>query len=103
MLIRMVQSPLPPRRASVNTTLVRDMSPSTNGTTNLPAVESFGRRGVEGSNFIDQLVASVVGGEGWRIDDDQEGGGEGTPTPNHLGYYTGRHSFEERVALQTPA
>ena len=26
------------------------------------AVESFGRLGVEGSNFIDQLAASVVGG-----------------------------------------
>ena len=37
-LITMVQPPLPPRRASVNTTLVRDMTlcPSTNGATNLP-------------------------------------------------------------------
>ena len=26
------------------------------------AVENFGRLGVEGSNFIDQLAASVVGG-----------------------------------------
>ena len=29
-------------------------------------------------------------------------GGEGTPAPNHLGDYTGRH-FEESLALQTPA
>ena len=35
-LITMVQLPLPPRRASVNTTLVRDMCPSTNGAINLP-------------------------------------------------------------------
>ena len=35
-VITMVQPPLSPRRASVNTTLVRDMCPSTNGTTNLP-------------------------------------------------------------------
>ena len=53
-LITMDQLPLPPRRASVNTTLVRDMCPSTNGAINLPlAVESFGRLGVEGSNFTD--------------------------------------------------
>ena len=30
------------------------------------AVESFGRLGVEGSNFIDQLAASVVGGRDGR-------------------------------------
>ena len=30
------------------------------------AVESFGRFGVEGSNFIDQLAASVVGGKDGR-------------------------------------
>ena len=66
------------------------------------AVESFGRLGVEGSNFMDQLAASVVWErDGWRVDD-KEGGGEGTPAPNHLGDYTGRH-FEESVALQTPA
>ena len=35
-LITMDQLPLPPRRASVNTTLVRDMCPSTNGAINLP-------------------------------------------------------------------
>ena len=35
-LMTMVQPPLPPRRASVNTTLVRDMCPSTNGVTHLP-------------------------------------------------------------------
>ena len=34
-LITMNQLPLPPRRASVNTTLVRDMCPSTNGAINL--------------------------------------------------------------------
>ena len=35
-LITMDQLPLPPRRASVNTTLVWDMCPSTNGAINLP-------------------------------------------------------------------
>ena len=35
-LITMDQLPLPPRCASVNTTLVRDMFPSTNGAINLP-------------------------------------------------------------------
>ena len=34
-LIKMDQLPLPPRRASFNTTLVRDMCPSTNGATNM--------------------------------------------------------------------
>ena len=34
-LITMVQPSLPPRRASVNTTLVRGMCPSTSGATNL--------------------------------------------------------------------
>ena len=32
------------------------------------AVESFGRLGVEGSKFIDQLAASVVGGQGRWVD-----------------------------------
>ena len=35
-LITMDQLPLPPRRASVDTTLVRDMCSSTNGVINLP-------------------------------------------------------------------
>ena len=35
-LITMDQLPLLPRGASVNTTLVRDMCPSTNGAINLP-------------------------------------------------------------------
>ena len=35
-LIVMGLLPPPPRRASANTTLVRDMRPSTNGVTNLP-------------------------------------------------------------------
>ena len=35
-LITMVQPPLPSRRASVNTTFIRDMCPSTNGATDLP-------------------------------------------------------------------
>ena len=35
-LITMDELPLPPRRASVNTTLVRDVCPLTNGATNLP-------------------------------------------------------------------
>ena len=35
-LITIDQLPLPPRRVNVNTTLVRDMCPSTNGATNLP-------------------------------------------------------------------
>ena len=35
-LVTTDQLRLPPRRASVNTTLVRDMSPSTNGAINLP-------------------------------------------------------------------
>ena len=37
------------------------------------AVESFERLGVEGSNFIDQLAASVVGRKGWRIDGEERG------------------------------
>ena len=35
-LIMMVQPLLPPRRASVNTTFIRDIYPFTNGATNLP-------------------------------------------------------------------
>ena len=35
-LITMVQPPLPSSSASVNTSLVRDIRPSTNGATNLP-------------------------------------------------------------------
>ena len=69
MLITMDQLPLSPWRASVNTTPIRDLCPSTNGAVNLPpclAVESFGRLGVEGSNFIDQLAASVGGGRDGR-------------------------------------
>ena len=65
-LIMMDQLPLLVRRASANTTLDRDMSPSTNGAINYLvstfAVESCGRLGVEGSYFIDQLATSVVGG-----------------------------------------
>ncbi|CAN0566661.1 unnamed protein product, partial [Laminaria digitata] len=70
------------------------------------AVESFGRLGVEGSKFIDQLAArlSVVGG--------RDGGSMGRKgvvkerllqivlvTTQQL---SGRH-FEDAVALQTPA
>ena len=51
-------------RCAQASTLVRDMCPSTNGGTKLAtlAVGSFGRLGVEGSNFIDKAAASVVGG-----------------------------------------
>ena len=59
-------------------------------------MESFGRLGVEGRNFIDQLAASVVGG-GWWIYG-EEGSGEGTPTPNYLIDHTGRH-FKEGGAV----
>ena len=65
------------------------------------AVESFGRLGVEGSAFINQLAASIRVGEGWRVDG-EEGGGEGTPYANHLGDHRG-HQFAEGVALQAPA
>ena len=62
------------------------------------AVESYGRLGVEGRNFIDQLGARVVGRGGWGVDG-KERGGKGTPAPNHLGGHTG-HYFEEGVTLQ---
>ena len=66
-LITMDQLPLPPRRARVNTTLVRDMSfDERSHKLATLAVESFGRLGVEGSNFIDQPAASVVGGRDGR-------------------------------------
>ena len=61
------------------------------------AVESFGRLGVEGSEFIDQLVACVVGGRGGG-----SMGRKGVPTPNRLGDYTGRH-LEEGIDFQTLA
>lgn len=63
-LVTIDQPPLPLRRASVNTKLVRGVHPLTNGATNVAAlaVESFRCLGVEGSNFMDdQLTASVVG------------------------------------------
>ena len=65
------------------------------------AAESFGRPGVEGSNFIDQLATSVVRGERWRIHG-KGGRSEGTPAPNRLGDRTGSH-FEEGVPHQEKA
>ena len=63
--IKMDQLPLPPRRASGKTTLVRDIHASfderSHKLATFLAVESFGRLGVESSKFIDQLAASVVG------------------------------------------
>ena len=64
-LIVMDQLPLPPRRASANTTHARPGHVSFDERSHklTPfAVERFGRLGVEGSYFIDQLAASVVGG-----------------------------------------
>ena len=47
-------------------------------------VESYGRHGVIGSNSIDHLAASVVGGwDGGSMT--TKGDDEGTPPPNHLG------------------
>ena len=66
------------------------------------AVESFGRLGVEGSKFIDQLAASVVGERGMVGRWEGKDYSEGTPTPNRLGDYTGRH-VEEGITIQTPA
>ena len=60
-------------------------------------MESFGRLGVEGSKFIDQLAACVVWGGGWWVDG-KENIGEGRPTPNRLGDYTGHH-FEEGITM----
>ena len=53
------------------------------------------------SNFIDQLAASALRGEQWRVDG-KEVGGEATSASNSFGDYTGRHS-EEGVALEAPA
>ena len=68
-------------------------------------VESFGRLGVEGSKFIDQLAASsrVVGGDGGSM------GRKGLVKErlllqiNRLGNYTGRHFEEAGITIQTPA
>ena len=90
-------------RAGVNTTtLVRDMS---NGATNLPLWRGgkfWTPRAIEGSNFIDQLAASVVGR--------REGGSmarKGVVKERLLRIVsvttqTGRH-FEEDVEIQAPA
>ena len=62
-LIMVDQLPLRPRRASANTTLDRDVSfDERSHKLTTFTVESFGRLGVEGSYFIDQQAASVVGG-----------------------------------------
>ena len=83
-------------------TIIRDACPLTNGVTNLPlAVENCGRLGVQGSKFIDKLAAGVVGERDGGVHG-MENNGEGTPTPNRIGDYTGRH-FAEGVALQAPA
>ena len=79
------------------------MCPSRSGSHKLTtfAVESFGRLGIKGSYFIDQLAANVVGGVGRRIDGKQ-GGVEGTPSTGLLSDHAGRH-FAEGVPLQAPA
>ena len=67
------------------------------------APESFGRLGVEGSYFIDQMAVSVVGG-GRRIDG-EEGGVDGTPLTDRLSDLsdnTGGH-FEASATLQATA
>ena len=61
----MEPQPKPPRRESVSTRLVRDTCPLTNAALNLPpylAVESFGRLGEEGYEFIDELATHAAGG-----------------------------------------
>ena len=79
------------------------------------AVESFGRLGVEGSYFIEQLAASVVGGrDGGPMATKgvlkerlfqiygEERGVEGTPLTDCLSDNTGGH-FEASVPLQATA
>ena len=62
-LTPMDQLPLPRKRASVNTTLVQDKCfDERSHKLAILEVESFERFGVEGSIYIDQLAASVVGG-----------------------------------------
>ena len=100
----MDQLPLLPRRANANTTLDRDMYMSFDEwghKLTTFAVESFGRLGVEGSYFIDQLAAKVVGGEGQKVDG-EEGGVEGMPVADRLSHHTGHH-FAEGVPLQATA
>ena len=61
----MDQLPLSPRRASANIYYARPGHVSFDERTHKLttfAVESFGSLGVEGSYFIDQLAANVVGG-----------------------------------------
>ena len=62
--ITMVQPPLPPRRASIKHYARPGHVPFDERSHKLATltVESFGCLGIEGSNFIDQLAASVVGG-----------------------------------------
>ena len=63
-LITMDQLPMPPRRASINTALVRDNVSFDERSHKLAAVavERFGHLGVEGSKFTDQLAVSLGGG-----------------------------------------
>ena len=101
--ITMVQPPLPPRRASVNTTtrssgtcILRRTEPQTCHFSGGKLWTPRGRR-----HQLHRPARSLRrGGEEWRVDDKE--GGEGPPAPYHLGDYTGGH-FEEGVAFQTPA
>lgn len=70
-IIAMHQLPLPPRRASVNATLVRYMCPFDDRSHTLVtlAVESVRHLGVLGSNSLYQLAANVV----WGRDGDHTG------------------------------
>ena len=63
------------------------------------AVERFGRLGVEGSSFLDQLEANVVGGRETGRNHGEERNCEGNPASNRLGDCTGRH-FAEGVPFQ---
>ena len=61
-------------------------------------MESFPRLGVEGSNSIDQLATTVVGG--------RDGGsmaGKGVMKERLLQIIYTRYNFEKGVALQAPA
>ena len=79
--------PEPLRRESTSTTLTQDTCSLTSAALNLPplAVESFGRLGEEGYEFIDELATHAAGG--------RDGGSMAQKGvfKEHLGGYTGGH------------
>ena len=83
-----------PRRESASTTLAQDTYVSFDERSfklTTLAVESFGRLGEEGYEFIDELATHACRGrERWGIDG-TERGLQGTTSSGHFGGYTGGH------------